>query len=205
MIDLYTAGTGNGRRASIMLEECGLSYNVHKIDLAKGDQKTPQFLKLNPLGAIPVIVDADGPGGKPVTLSQSGAIVLYLADKTGKFLPTDKAKRAAALQWFMHAGTDVASASTGLFLVTNAAPEKVASIQAYFETRLLDIFRGNDQRLGEAEYLAGDYSIADIALYPVVLARKDLVDKTDGLTNLKRWAAKMGARPGVAKGAKVPA
>ncbi|MBI3709346.1 MAG: glutathione S-transferase N-terminal domain-containing protein [Proteobacteria bacterium] len=205
MIDLYTAGTGNGRRASIMLEECGLSYNVHKIDLAKGDQKTPQFLKLNPLGAIPVIVDADGPGGKPVTLSQSGAIVLYLADKTGKFLPTDKAKRATALQWFMHASTDVAPASTGLFLVTNAAPDKVASIQAYFETRLLNIFRGNDQRLGEVEYLAGDYSIADIAFYPVVLARKDLIDKTDGLTNLKRWAAKVGARPGVAKGAKVPA
>jgi GST-like protein len=100
MIDLYLAPTANGLRASVALEEAGLAYRAHKVDLAKGEQRAPEFLKLNPAGAIPVIVDSDGPGGKPLTLSQSGAIILYVADKCGKFLPKDAARRAIALQWF---------------------------------------------------------------------------------------------------------
>src|SRR5438067_13336755 len=108
MIDLFTSATGNGRRAAVMLEECGLPYKAHKIDLTKGDNKQPQFLKMNPAGAIPVIVDHEGPGGKSIIVSQSGAILLYLAEKTGKFMPKDPAKRAHAYQWFMQAATDVA-------------------------------------------------------------------------------------------------
>src|SRR6185437_6286529 len=103
MIDLYTAGTGNGFRAAIVLAESGLPHRIHKIDLGKGEQKTPEFLARNPAGAIPVLVDSEGPGGKALTLSQSGAIALYLAEKSGKFLPKDASRRALALQWFMQA------------------------------------------------------------------------------------------------------
>src|SRR5690349_4379298 len=107
MIDLYAAGTSNGMRARIALEECGLPYTLHKIDLTKGEHKTPSFLAMNPNGQIPVIVDKDGPGGKPLTLSQSTAILLYAAEKSGKFMPKDPAVRAAALQALMNASTDV--------------------------------------------------------------------------------------------------
>jgi GST-like protein len=115
MIDLYTSSTGNGRRATLALEECGLPYRVHKLDLAKGDTKNADFLKINPAGAIPAIVDPQGPGGKPLTLAQSGAIVLYAAEKSGKLLPKDPAKRAEAFYWFMQATTDVAPTSSTIF------------------------------------------------------------------------------------------
>ena len=107
MIDLYTAATSNGMRARIALEECGLPYKLNFIDLSKGENKTPQFLAMNPNGQIPVIVDHEGPGGKPLTLSQSTAILLYCAEKSGKFLPKDPAARAAMLQALMSASTDI--------------------------------------------------------------------------------------------------
>src|SRR4051794_10816823 len=107
MIDLYAAGTSNGMRARIALEECGLKYNWHPIDLAKGEHKTPQFLALNPMGQIPVIVDNEGPGGSKVTLAQSSAIMVYCAEKAGKFIPKDGAKKAAMLEAFMSASTDI--------------------------------------------------------------------------------------------------
>ncbi|MBM3539794.1 MAG: glutathione S-transferase [Alphaproteobacteria bacterium] len=204
MIDLYTAGTGNGRRASVMLEECGVPYTVHKLDLTKGEQKTPEYLKINPLGAIPAIVDHDGPGGQKITLSQSGAIALYLCEKTGKFLPKDMAKRAVAMQWLLHAMSDEAPTSGALFRL-GSLPEKPAAAIASFETRLIDMFRHVDKRLGEAEYLAGELSVADFALYPVVAGRMALLDNAGKLDNLKRWAGALAARPGVSKGMKVPA
>ena len=111
MIDLYSAGTANGFRASVALEEAGLPYHLHKVDLAKGEHRRAEFLKRNPAGLIPVIVDQDGPGGKPLTLSQSGAIILYAAEKTGKFLPKDAIRRAMAWQWFTQALSDVAATS----------------------------------------------------------------------------------------------
>src|SRR5258707_8097501 len=111
MIDLYTSGTGNGFRAAIVLAESGLPHRVHKIDLTKGEQKTAEFLRRNPAGAIPVMVDGDGPGGKEVTGSQSGAIALYLSEKSGKFLPKDGAHRALVWQWVMQAATHVAPSS----------------------------------------------------------------------------------------------
>src|SRR6187455_1063486 len=105
MIDFYTAQTSNGQRAAIMLEECGLAYKLHKVDLQGGEQRKPEFLAVNPDGAIPAIVDHDGPGGKRLALAQSAAIVLYLAEKTGRFLPGDAGRRAQALQWLMQATT----------------------------------------------------------------------------------------------------
>jgi GST-like protein len=199
MIDLYTSSTGNGRRAAIALEECGLAYRVHKLDLAKGDSKKPEFLKINPAGAIPAIVDPDGPGGKPMTLAQSGAIVLYAAEKSGKLLPKDPAKRAEAYQWFMQATTDVAPTSSSIFYISTHVPVKDPANTGYFEQKLVTLMGLVDQRLAGRDYIAGELSIADIALYPVVTARKGLVDAAPGLANLKAWAARMAERPTIAK------
>src|SRR5512132_1514289 len=120
MIDLYAAATSNGTRARIALEECGLAYKLHPVDLAKGEQKSAAFLAMNPNGQIPVIVDHDGPGGKPVTLSQSTAILLYCAEKSGKFLPQDPAARPAVLQALMNASTDVTPIFGALFGVVRS-------------------------------------------------------------------------------------
>jgi GSH-dependent disulfide-bond oxidoreductase len=204
MIDLYTAATGNGLRAAIVLAESGLPNRVHKIDLGKGEQKTPEFLARNPAGAIPVMVDRDGPGGKELTVSQSGAIALYLAEKSGKFLPKDAARRALALQWFMQATTDVGPSSSMIFMSGGALPDKSPANTAFFENRLLGFLRYCDRQLAGQDFLAGEISVADFALYPVVASRKALVDKSGDMPNLTRWAAAMAARPGVQRGMKLP-
>lgn len=203
MIDLYLAATSNGLRASVALEEAGLPYQAHKVDLAKGEQRSPEFLKLNPAGLIPVILDHDGPGGKPLTLSQSGAIVLYAAEKSGKLLPRDAARRAAALQWLMQAATDVAGASNAVFHVDTRVPEKNAANVDYFKRRLVDFFVVCDRRLEGREFLADELSVADLVLYPNFASRKALLDEAGGLPNLQRWGAVMAARPGVGRGMKV--
>jgi GST-like protein len=202
MIDLYLAPTANGLRAAVALAECGLDYTPHKIDLAKGENRTPDFLKLNPAGQIPVIVDHAGPDGKPLTLAQSGAIVLYCAEKSGKFLPKDPARRAVALQWLMQAATDVAPVSGAIFQLEMVAPEKNEAITRHFHNRLVNFFAVCDAQLAGREYLAGELSVADFQLYPNYFARKALIDAAGGLANLHRWAATMAARPGVAKGMK---
>jgi len=203
MIDLYTFGTGNGRRAAILLEECGLPYTVHKVDLTKGEHRKPEFLRLNPLGVIPVIVDSEGPGGKPLTLSQSGAIAIYAAEKSGRFLPKDPVRRLMALQWLMHAVSDGAL-TVGTVFLTSLLPDKPASVMERFTGRLAGFFKAIDGHLAENEYLAGELSIADFALYTVVASGKNLLPG-QALPNLDRWAGAIGARPGVAKGMKVPA
>ncbi len=203
MIDLYLAATSNGLRASVALEEAGLPYQAHKVDLAKGEQRSPEFLKLNPAGLIPVILDHDGPGAEPLTLSQSGAIVLYAAEKSGKLLPRDAARRAAALQWLMQAATDVAGASNAVFHVDTRVPEKNAANVDYFKRRLVDFFVVCDRRLEGREFLADELSVADLVLYPNFASRKALLDEARGLPNLQRWGAVMAARPGVARGMKV--
>lgn len=202
MIDLYLAGTGNGLRASVALEEAGLPYRAHKLDLAKGEQRTPEYLKINPAGLIPAIVDDSGPDGRPLTLSQSGAIVLYAAEKSGRMLPRDAATRALTMQWFMQAATDIGAASGTVFQMDMRVPEKSAANLAYFKTRLLTFFTQIDQHLAGREYLAGEFSVADVMLYPNFTARKSLIDETGGLANLQRWGATMAARPAVQRGMK---
>jgi len=202
VIDLYLAPTANGLRASVALDECGLAYRPHKIDLAKGEQRTPEFLKLNPAAQIPVIVDHDGPGGKPLTLAQSAAIILYCAEKSGKFLPKDGARRALALQWMMQAATDVAPTSGAIFQLEMVAPEKSEAITNHFKKRLLTFLAGCDAQLANRDYLAGDISVADLMLYPNYALRKPLIDAAGGYANLHRWGAAMAARPGVQKGMK---
>ena len=203
MIDLYAAGTGNGQRGAIALEETGLPYTLHKIDLTKGEQRTPDFLARNPMGQIPVIVDSDGPGGKPLTLSQSGAILLYTAEKSGKFLPKDSLKRWKAIEWMQNACTDIAVTSGAIFQVSIAAKEKVPSIIEHFETRLLKFFRVCEGQLAGRDYLTGELTVADLALISVTTGRKALIDKAGDLPNLTRWMGTMTARPGVAKALKL--
>jgi len=205
MINLYTAATANGHRAAIMLEECGLEYTVRKYDLAQGEHRNPEFLNINPAGTIPAIVDHDGPGGNPLALAQSGAILLYLAMKTGSFFPIDPALRAEAFQWFMQATTDCGPASGMLFQIARFAPEKSTANEAYFEQRVLKFLRVVDARLVGRAHLAGEVSIADFALYPITAARRELIDGDAGFENLKRWMAAIGARPAVARGMRAAA
>jgi GST-like protein len=203
MIDLYLAGTANGLRAAVALDECALQYRAHAVDLAKNEQRSPEFLKINPAGVIPALVDPEGPGGKPLALSQSGAIVLYAAEKSGRFLPRDPAQRAIALQWFMQAASDISGASNAVFTLENRAPEKSAANLEFSKKRLLDYFSVCDRRLETNEYLAGEVSAADLMLYPNFAARKPLLDQAGGYANLQRWGAVMAARPGVARGMKI--
>ena len=203
MIDLYLAGTANGYRAAVALEEAGLPYRIHKIDLGKGESHTPEFLKLNPAGLIPVIVDQDGPGGKPLTLAQSGAIILYAAEKAGKLLPRDAARRAMAMQWFTQGLSDVAGTSGALFRCENSVPEKIAANTEYFRKRLLGFFSVCDAHLADHDFLADEFSVAELMLYPNFAARKPMLDEAGGLANLQRWGAVVGARPGIQKGMKV--
>jgi len=200
MIDLYMWGTGNGLRASVALAETGLAHRVHKVDLTKGEQRTPEFLKLNPAGVIPVIVDQDGPGGKPLTLTQSGAIVVYCCEKAARFIPTDPLRRARAGQWFLQAASDIGPTGGTVFQLEVAAPEKSPAIIDFFKRRLIAYFRHVDQHLAGRDYLADEVSFADFMLYPNYALRKAMVDAAGGMENLRRWGERMAARPGVQKG-----
>jgi GST-like protein len=203
MIDLYLAGTANGYRASVALEEAGLPYRIHKIDLGKGESHTPEFLKLNPAGLIPVIVDQDGPGGKPLSVAQSGAIILYAAEKAGKLIPKDAARRAMAMQWFTQGLSDIAGTSGALFRCENSVPEKVTANTEYFRKRLLGFFAVCDAHLAGRDYLADEFSVAELMLYPNFAGRKPMLEQAGGLANLQRWGALVGARPATQKGMKV--
>jgi GSH-dependent disulfide-bond oxidoreductase len=202
MIDLYISGTANGYRASVALEEAGLAYRVRKVDLAKGEHRTPEYLNINPAGLIPAMVDPQGPGGKPATVTQSGAIILYAAEKSGKFLPSDPARRAMAWQWFMQGATDVAATSGALFRVENSVPAKDEGNTQYFRQRLLGFFAVCDAHLASHEYLADEFSIAELMLYPNFALRKPLMDQAGGFTHLQRWGAAIATRPAVERGMK---
>jgi len=199
MIDLYSYDTSNGMRARILLEECELPYQLHAVDLRKGEHRKPEFLALNPAGAIPVLVDDDGPGDVPLTLTQSSAILLYLAEKTGRFLPTDPAERIVCYQWLFCAATDCATATGLIYLSKAVMPDKSEANSVWWEERLLRQLRVADARLARHEWLAGPLSVADFALYPIVAVRRELVEKAGDLPNLLRWADALAARPGVAR------
>ena len=200
MIDLYAAGTSNGLRARIALEECGLEYTFHPIALDKGEHKTPQFLAMNPNAQIPVIVDRDGSGGKPITLSQSTAILVYCAEKSDKFMPKDGAARAAMLEALMVASTDVTPIFGAAFGLMRTKEPHAPSIQL-FKDRLRSFFKVWDEKLGKRKYAAGDeVTIADFSLYAGYVRMTAVVPEVlEGLPNVTRWAAEMAARPGVKK------
>jgi GSH-dependent disulfide-bond oxidoreductase len=205
MIELHTWGTPNGRKVSIMLEECNLPYSVHKIDISKGEQFKPEFLKISPNNRIPAIVDPDGPDGKPYHLFESGAILLYLADKTGKFLPADKAKHYDTVQWLMWqmGGFGPMLGQAHHFL--RAAPTKIEyGIKRYVDEakRLYGVL---DRQLAKSEFVAGaEYTIADMSIYPWASRHEwHTVDLAD-FAHVKRWYDTVAARPAVVKGMAVP-
>jgi len=205
VIELYTWGTPNGRKVSIMLEECGLEYDVHRIDIGKGDQFAPEFVAINPYSKIPAIVDPDGPGGRPLPLFESGAILIYLAEKTGRFLPASGAAKHVVLQWLMFQMGAVGPFFGQVHHFLRSAKEQVPyAIDRYVKEKDR-IYGVLDRRLGEATHLAGDdYTIADIATYPWV-ARHEW-HKTDlgRFPNVKRWFDALSERPAVRRGMAVP-
>ena len=202
MLELYTAGTHNGFRANIALAESGLRYQVHKVVLSSPlPERGADFLAASSQGRIPALVDTDGPGGR-VTLSQSGAIMMYVANKSGKLWPSSDAAKITALQWLMHTCSDVApwnavvnQMSMGMFPEKNDANAAFAK-----DKRLLRWLGEANARLGEAAFLAGrEISLPDFALYPVVNQRKAWVEEA-GMKNLMRWWAVLSNRAGVQKG-----
>ena len=203
MIDLYAAGTSNGMRARIALEECGLPYKLNFIDLTKGEHKTPQYLALNPNAQIPVIVDHDGPGGKPVTLSQSTAILLYCAEKSGKFLPKDPAARAAMLQALMSASTDITPVFGALTAVVRSKEPHAPTAQM-FKDRLRAFFKVWDDTLGKRKYAAcGEITVADLSLLAGYLRTKGAYPELlEGMANLARWGDELSARAAVQRAIK---
>jgi GST-like protein len=194
MIDLYTAATMNGRRAALALAACELPHRFHRLDLQKDDQHSPGFLEINAMGTIPVIIDDAGPDGKPVKITQSGAIVLYCAEKSGALIPRDPQRRITAFEWFMQALTDVGPASSAVFQLS-MAPEQSAANDGHFEQRFLRHCANVDRQLEGQDFLAGEFSIADVALYPVIAVRAALVNRSAGLANLKEWQHRIASRP----------
>jgi GST-like protein len=205
VIDLYTWGTPNGRKVSVMLEECGLAYNVHPINIGMGDQFKPEFVAIDPNSKIPAIVDSDGPDGKPFPLFESGAILIYLSGKTGKFLPAATNGKYVALQWLMFQMGGVGPFFGQVHHFLRAAKEPVPyAIDRYVKEkdRLYGVL---DRRLGAAKFLAGDeYTIADIATYPWVARYEWHKTDLNQFPNVKRWFDAISQRPAVQRGMKVP-
>ena len=203
MIQLYTWGTPNGKKVSIMLEEVGLPYEVHPINLQKGEQSTPEYLAVNPNNKIPSIIDTDGPGAQPLKLIESGAILMYLAEKTGKLWPQDMRKRYEVIQWLMFqmGGVGPMFGQANFFFRLN---EKVPYAIDRYHKEALRLYRVLDKELGQREYLAGEYSIADVATYPWVGRHEMHQVKLEEFANVKRWFDAISGRPAVQRGMQIP-
>ena len=204
MIDLYTWATPNGRKVSIMLEEIGLEYKTHEINIGKGDQHTPEFLAISPNNKIPAIVDQDGPGGSPFTLFESGAILIYLAGKTGRFFPQGERVRHETMQWLMFQMGNFGPMLGQNHHFRGLDHEEVYSIERFAKetARLYGVL---DKHLADREYLAaGEYTIADMATYPWVARFQRHKTKLGDFPNVLRWFEALGKRSGVEKGMAVP-
>lgn len=192
MIDLYTWTTTNGRRAIIMAEEAGLPYNLHWINIQKGEQKTSDYEKINPYRKIPSMIDSDGPGGKPATVFESVAICLYLAEKAGKLLGSP-AEKPNVLKWSMFHATNVLFTMGSLGKINDPS----------FETGSKSQFATMDKHLANNEYFAGGFSIADIIPYTRIAGVKHDTVKVSDYPNVAKWLERVGARPGVKKGMEI--
>jgi GST-like protein len=207
MITLYSKATSNGRKASIMLEETGLSYRVRAMDLDAREQKEPWFIALNPQGRIPVIVDDDGPDGRSATVFESGAILIYLAEKSGRFLPADRRARADVLKWLMYASTHLTFTGMQVHwqvrLRDEGRPHDLLSVWQEENNRVYGAF---EQGLADGRpFLAGDaYSIADIAAFPWIHRWKMQEIRLGEFPAVSAWYARVGARDAVRRGLDVP-
>lgn len=201
MIDLYTAATPNGHKASIALEELGLPYEMHVLDLARGVQKEPWFLALNPNGRIPAIVDRDA---EDFAVFESGAILLYLAEKTGRLLPQDAKGRSRVVQWLMFQMGGIGPMMGQANVFFRYFPEKIQPAIDRYQGECKRLFRVLDTHLQQHEYLAGDYSIADIANWAWVRTHRWSGVPIDDLPHLQRWVEAIRARPAVQQGILMP-
>jgi len=198
MIDLYTAATPNGWKVSIALEEMDLPYTVHALSFDNKDQKAPEYLKINPNGRIPAIVD-DG-----FAIFESGAILIYLAEKTGQFMPSDVQGRSRVLQWLMFQMGGIGPMMGQANVFFRYFPEKIPAAIDRYQREVRRLFEVLDGHLATNEYLAGDYSIADMATWPWVSGYDWSGVSVEGLDHLNRWLALVEARPAVQKGRDVP-
>jgi glutathione S-transferase len=202
MIDLYTAPTPNGWKVSVALEELALPYHVHVIDLARGEQKAEGYLRINPNGRIPAIVDrANG----DFAVFESGAILVYLAELTGRLMPTDAKGRSLVMQWLMFQMGGVGPMMGQANVFFRYFPEKIQPAIDRYQNESRRLFEVLDRRLGEAEWLAGDYSIADIAHWCWVRTHRWSGVNIEGLAHLQRWLDAMKARPACRRGVEIPA
>ena len=201
MIDLYTAATPNGFKASVMLEEVGLDYTVDAIDLGAAEQKQDWFLKINPNGRIPAIVDR---GADDFAVFESGAILVYLAEKTGQLMPTDVAGRSLVMQWLMFQMGGVGPMQGQANVFVRYFPEDLPSVKARYQNETMRLYGVLDTRLADNQWLAGDYSIADIANWCWVRSHEWCGLSIDDLPHLKRWVEAIAARPAAAAGVAIP-
>lgn len=204
-IECYTWKTSNGRKITIMLEECGIPYNLHPIDISKDDQFTPEYIAINPNSKIPAIIDPDGPGGKPYTVIESGAILMYLAEKTGKFMPSEMGKRYEVIQWLMFQMGGIGPIFGQVHHFKRAAKEKVPYGIERYGKECLRLYGVLNSRLEGRDYLANDeVSIADFATLPWVFRHDWQEVDLAQFPNVKRWYDNMMARPALQRGMELP-
>ena len=201
MIDLYTSNTPNGYKVSIMLEELKLPYNVIAVDLVKKEQKKAEYLKLNPNGRIPIIVDREN---KNFVVFESGAILIYLAEKTGQLLPEQPEKRSVVLQWLMFQMGGIGPMQGQAHVFYRYAPEKIEYAINRYQKETFRLYQVLDDQLKNKEYLADDFSIADIATWPWVRRHQWAGVEIEKLNNLRRWVDNLENRPAFQKGIEVP-
>lgn len=204
MIDLYTFGTPNGRKVAVMLEEVDLPYRVHVIDIMKNEQFAPEFVAINPNSKIPALIDNNGPDGEPITVFESGAILVYLAEKTGKLMPTDPRGRTEVMQWLMWQMGGVGPFFGQCHHFRQVAPDKIDYAIARYTDETRRLYGVMNERLGQTPYLAGAYSIADIATYPWVARHEIQGVDLDEFPCVARWFDEISQRPAVHRGMAVP-
>ena len=200
MLDLYVWPTPNAYKISIMLEEIGRPYHVIPVDIQRGDQFKADFLKISPNNKMPAIVDHDAPGGKPLTIFESGAILMYLAETSGRFMPKDLRGRYQVIQWLMFQMGSIGPMLGQAHHFRQYAPEKLDYAVNRYTNEAKRLYGVLDRRLGETSYLAGDYSIADMAVFPWIRPYERQGQKLEDFPNVKRWFNAIDARPAVKKG-----
>jgi GST-like protein len=204
MIDLYFWVTPNGYKVSILLEELGWDYNVIPVNIGKGEQFKPEFLKISPNNRIPAMVDHEGPGCQPIAIFESGAMLMYIAEKAGwKFMPQDARRRYEVVEWLMFQMASVGPMLGQAHHFRRYAPDKIQYAIDRYTNEAKRIYGVIDKRVGEEPYLAGEYSIADLATYPWLRAHNWQGQKLEDFPNLKRWYDAIEARPAVQRGCAV--
>ena len=204
MIEVYSWATPNGHKVHIMLEECGLKYRAHAVDIGKGEQFAPEFLAISPNNKIPAIVDPQGPDGEPISMFESGAILLYLATKTGRFLPETTRARYAVLEWLMFQMGGVGPMLGQAHHFRVYAPQKIEYAVNRYTNEAKRLYGVMDKRLAKSRYIAGpEYSIADIAIFPWLRSWKNQGIDWNDYPHLKGWFDEIEARPAVQRGVQV--